>query len=113
MVNLLVGFLSLGGATIGSGIADFEFIIEENGVVVDDVSNVQGLFHRCEIFFGSISPVAATNLYVVGAELLGCADSAVDMNYTGFATTRNEPGTDETLVFMMTSDDYSFSSDFQ
>jgi len=107
------GVLFTWGATIGSGTADFEFIIEENGDVVDDVNNVQGLFHRCEIFPGSISPVAATNLYVVSATLLECADSAVDMNYTGFATTRNEPSTDETLVFMMTSDDYSFSSDFQ
>jgi len=111
--QLIGGFPVTWGATIGSGIADFEFIIEENGVVVDDVNDVQGLFHLCQIFSGSTSPVAGTNLYVVSATLLGCADSAVDMNYTGFATTRNEPGTDETLVFMLTSDDYSFSSDFQ
>ncbi len=91
----------------------FEFIIEENGVVVDDENNVQGLFHLCEIFSGSISSTADTNLYVISATLGTCFDTTVRMEYTGFASTRNEPGTDETLVFMMTSGDYSFSSDFQ
>ncbi len=98
---------------VGNGTAAFEFIIDAAGVVVDDVNNVQGLFHTCEIFSGSISPVANTNLYVISAVLDTCSDTNVRMNYTGLATTRSESNIDDTLVFMMTSGTYSFSNDFQ
>jgi len=50
---------------------------------------------------------------MINTTLDACSDTTVRMEYTGLATTRNELGTDEALVFMMTSGDYSFSSDFQ
>ena len=113
--QLINGFPVTWGAIVGGSNANYEFIVELTGTFYADVANVQGVFHECQIDFGSsvISSVENTNLYVVSTPLVGCADAAVNMDYIGFATTRNEPGMDETLVFMMTSGDYSFSSDFQ
>jgi len=104
------------GALVGGSTATaaFEFIIDAMGGMVDDVNNVQGLFHPCQIaLISTISPIADTNLYEINAELVGCANTNVSTNYTGLATTRTQSNADDTLVFMMTSGAYSFSSDFQ
>jgi hypothetical protein len=113
--QLVGGFPVTWGATVGGSNADYELIVESTGTFYADMANVQGIFHECQIDFGSsiMFSVNDTNLYLISTPLVGCTDVAVNMAYTGLATTRNEPGTDETLVFMMTSGDYSFSSDFQ
>ena len=105
----------IGGAT---ATAAFEFIIDAAGGMVDDENNVQGLFHACQITSGfgasTISPIAGTNIYEINAELVGCSpNTSVNMEYIGLATTRTQTNADDTLVFMMTSGDHSFSSDFQ
>jgi len=48
------GVLFTWGSIVDGSNADYEFIIEETGVVVDYENNAQGLFHLCEIFSGLI-----------------------------------------------------------
>ena len=101
------------GAMIGGGSSMYEFIIDNAGVVVDDFLDVGGVFHFCEIFNGEIIPITGTNLYQVTGDLRTCADVNVRVIYTGFAATRSQTNTDDTLVFMMTSGSYGFYGDFQ
>lgn len=101
------------GAIVGNSNIAFEVKIDGVGSVVDDVNNVGGLFQACEIFNGTISPIAGTNLYQVNGDLDTCSDVNVRLSYSGLATTRSDSNPDNVLVFMMTSGSYGFYGDFQ
>ncbi|MCF6324504.1 MAG: hypothetical protein L3J89_09310 [Gammaproteobacteria bacterium] len=106
------------GATIGGAdaTADYEFTIDDVGGVVDDVSNVDGLFDSCFLNFevSIIRLIVDTNFYEP-TFLVHCNGGGFlhEGEYTGLATTRSDATTDDTLVLMMTSGTHSFSGDFK
>jgi hypothetical protein len=110
------------GAFVGNSTSEYEFKIDpfDPDYFVDDVNGVGGVFDMCQLTDGAqdqgITPIADTNLYNVDVRLYGCATVAVnDDNYTGFATTRSQTQTDDTLVFILIHTDgtYAFYGDFQ
>jgi hypothetical protein len=103
------------GAMIGgdAATAEYEFIIDAVGDVVDDANSPLGLFHACQIV-GASSSIIDTNFYEFTVDLRTCADGDVTAdNYIGLATTRSDATTDDTLVLMMNNGTYSFSGDFK
>lgn len=97
---------------IGGSTPNYSLAIDNAGALSHRDPVFEGTFNGCRVS-GTITPIAATNLYSLSITLDFCITTAVNNNnYTGLATTRQRVAADDTLVFMATNGTYSLATDF-
>ena len=100
---------------IGGSVSKNVIAINSGGNLLHAQAAFDGTFDGCNIY-GTIAPIAATNLYTVTIvfDTAGCInpDIITNNNYTGLATTRQRTTADDTLVMIATNGSYSVATDF-
>jgi hypothetical protein len=90
------------------------FSIGDGGVLNVEATAFTSPFSDCTIQNGSIGEIADTSLYSIAMTLDGCSENPmVNGSYTGFAASRSELATDDTLVMAISNGDYALYGDLE
>jgi len=102
---------------VGGGMAiGLAFVVDTMGNITPGFSATDGVFNQCVVDTGVISPITGTSLYTLNLTLSNCSNTAVNGDYSGLASIRNESTENpigDRLVSVISNSNFSVFGEFK